>query len=63
MRDEVIFFASPENVIMPIDKPNVILLTVDAFRADRTSLHGYRRPTTPTLERLAENAIVCENAF
>lgn len=48
---------------MPTDKTNVILLTVDAFRADRTSLHGYRRPTTPTLERLAKNAIVCDHAF
>ena len=46
------------------DKPlNVLLLTVDALRADRTSLHGYDRPTTPTLEKLAKNAIVCDRAF
>jgi arylsulfatase A-like enzyme len=45
------------------EKPNVLFLTVDALRADRTTLHGYTRPTTPNLERLAENAIVCENAF
>lgn len=42
--------------------PNVILLTVDALRADRTSVLGYGRPTTPTLERMAENALVCEQA-
>lgn len=42
---------------------NIILLTIDALRADRTSLYGYDRPTTPNLERLAENAIVCEYAF
>jgi hypothetical protein len=41
----------------------VILLTVDALRADRTSLHGYERPTTPTLERLARDAIVCERSY
>jgi arylsulfatase A-like enzyme len=44
------------------DRPNVILLTIDALRADRTSLHGYSRPTTPTLERLAADAIVCERS-
>jgi len=42
---------------------NVLILTVDALRADRTSLHGYGRPTTPTFERLAANAVVCERAF
>jgi len=45
------------------EKPlNVLLLTIDALRADRTSLLGYNRPTTPNLERLAKNAIVCEQA-
>ena len=48
---------------MPTDTPNVIVLTVDALRADRMGLHGYARPTTPALDRLAENAIVCDNAF
>lgn len=45
---------------MTSDRPNVLLLTIDALRADRLSLHGYGRPTTPTLERLAEAAIVCD---
>ena len=31
----------------------VILITLDTTRADRLSLYGYRRPTTPTLEALA----------
>lgn len=39
------------------------MLTVDALRADRTSLHGYHRPTTPTLERLAKDAVVCDTAL
>lgn len=42
---------------------NVLVLTADALRADRTSLYGYGRPTTPTLERLGEQSIVCENAM
>jgi glucan phosphoethanolaminetransferase (alkaline phosphatase superfamily) len=32
--------------------PNVILIVVDALRADHMSVLGYARPTTPNLERL-----------
>ncbi|WNK00304.1 sulfatase-like hydrolase/transferase [Thalassospiraceae bacterium LMO-JJ14] len=42
-------------------KPNVIFLTVDATRADRTSLFGYARNTTPNLKRLARNGMLFEN--
>ena len=45
---------------MTAKHPNVLFLSVDALRPDRMSLHGYDRPTTPTLDRLAENAIVCD---
>jgi len=44
-------------------RPNVLLLTVDTLRADRLSVHGYDRPTTPVLDKFAQDAIVCENAF
>ncbi len=44
-------------------RPNVLLLTVDSLRADRLSVYGYTRPTTPCLEKFAGNAIVCERAF
>lgn len=44
-------------------RPNVLVLSVDALRADRTTLHGYNRPTTPTLQRLADEAIVCDNNY
>jgi len=32
--------------------PNVVILTVDTLRADRLSSYGYRRPTTPNIDRL-----------
>ena len=41
-------------------RPNVLLLTVDALRTDHTSLHGYGRPTTPVMEKLAADAFVCD---
>jgi arylsulfatase A-like enzyme len=44
-------------------QPNFLLLTVDTWRADRLGLYGYTRPTSPNLDRFAENAIVCDNAF
>jgi arylsulfatase A-like enzyme len=42
--------------------PNILFLTVDALRADRMSLHGYNRPTTPSLEKLAARAMVFDEA-
>ncbi len=32
--------------------PHVLLVTVDTLRADRLGAYGYRRPTTPHLDRL-----------
>jgi arylsulfatase A-like enzyme len=34
--------------------PNVLFIVLDTVRADHLSLYGYRRPTTPVLERLAK---------
>lgn len=42
---------------------NVIFISIDALRKDRLSVYGYDRPTSPTLEALAENAFVCNNHF
>ncbi|MFB6137289.1 MAG: sulfatase-like hydrolase/transferase [Halobacteriaceae archaeon] len=38
------------------DPPNVLLVVLDSVRAANTSLHGYRRQTTPFLERYADRA-------
>ena len=35
------------------NRHNVIFITMDAVRADHTSLYGYARPTTPNLNALA----------
>ena len=44
------------------DPPNVLLIVLDTVRADRLSLYGYQRPTSPTLERLAKRGIRFEKA-
>ncbi len=37
--------------------PNVLILTVDTLRADRLSAYGYRRTTTPNLDRLLAQGV------
>jgi arylsulfatase A-like enzyme len=41
----------------PADTPNVLLIVMDTVRADRLSLYGYHRATTPKLEQLAKLGI------
>jgi arylsulfatase A-like enzyme len=41
----------------PAGSPNVLLIVLDTVRADRLSLYGYHRATTPVLERLARQGI------
>ena len=45
------------------DRPNILLLGSDGLNANRTSLLGYERETTPFLDRFAREALVFENAF
>ena len=40
-----------------IERPNIILITLDTIRADHLGYHGYKRPTSPALDKLAENGI------
>lgn len=41
----------------------IVLITVDALRADRVSFDGYRLPTTPFLDRLSRQGVVFESAY
>ena len=43
-------------------RPNVVLLLVDALRADHVGAYGYSRPTTPTLDALAARGVRFANA-
>lgn len=45
------------------EEPNLVLITVDALRADHMSLYGYERRTTPNIDRLAANAVVFERNY
>ena len=43
--------------------PNVLLIVWDTVRAQNLSLYGYRRPTTPNLERIAAQGTWFRHAF
>ncbi len=42
---------------------NVLLLIMDATRADHLSCYGYARPTSPTLDQLAESGVLYEQCI
>jgi len=44
-------------------KPNIMLLVVDALRADHLGLYGYARRTSPRLEEFARRGIVFDRAY
>jgi len=42
-------------------RPDVVLIVLDTLRADRLSCYGYERPTSPFLDRLAEQGALFED--
>ena len=41
----------------PPERPNVVLISLDTLRADHLSCYGYRRPTSPRIDALAEEGV------
>ncbi len=46
----------------PLRPKHVVLIVVDTLRADHLSTYGYRRPTSPELDKLAKSGVVFEQA-
>jgi arylsulfatase A-like enzyme len=44
-------------------RPNLLILAVDTLRADHLSCYGYRRLTSPHIDRLASRGLLFEHAF
>src|SRR5262245_65686914 len=42
--------------------PNILLVTIDTLRADRVGAYGYTAGQTPTLDRLAREGALVEDA-
>ena len=47
----------------PVERPNVLLVTIDALRWDHATLSGYARPTTPRLASLGTRSLVFHSAY
>lgn len=45
------------------DGASVVIVVLDAMRADHVGCYGYPRDTTPNIDRLAEESVVFENHF
>jgi arylsulfatase len=43
-------------------RPDIVLITLDAARPDHFSCYGYARPTTPHIDRLADESLLFSNA-
>ncbi len=44
-------------------QPHVILITIDAVRADHVGAYGYPRATTPQIDTLARDAVLFKNGW
>jgi hypothetical protein len=44
-------------------RPNVLFLTIDSLESRHLSVYGYAKRTTPFLETLRGESLLCENAF
>jgi arylsulfatase A-like enzyme len=53
----------PLSPVRPEDPMHVVLVTIDTLRADRVGAYGYRRDTTPTIDRLAAEGALFERAY
>ena len=42
---------------------NVVLITIDALRADHLSAYGYERETAPFIDQIAKDGIIFTNAY
>lgn len=45
-------------IVVAGTQPDIVLITVDALRADHLGVYGYDRPTSPNLDALAREAAV-----
>jgi len=46
-----------------VEVPNVILIVMDAVRADHLSCYGHHRKTSPNIDKLAKEGVLFERAF
>ncbi len=46
-----------------VNGPDILVVLFDALRADHTTMYGYERATTPTMQAIADRGTVFERAY
>jgi len=46
-----------------VDRPNILLITLDTTRRDHLGMYGHTIPTSPNLDRLAKDSLVYTQAY
>ena len=46
-----------------VEKRNIVLISIDSLRADHCSFMGYKKITTPTIDKMARKGLFFENAI
>ena len=52
-----------DRVPTPARPPNVVFIMVDTLRSDHLGCYGYRRATSPNIDRLASEGVLFENCY
>lgn len=63
--DDALGYGPPRPVGPTVDLSgrDVLLITIDALRADHVGAYGYARPTTPHIDELAQTGVLFEAAY
>ena len=56
-------YISIEDEVNTSKEPNVIFILIDCLRPDHLGCYGYKRDTSPTIDRLAQEGIIFTNAY
>ncbi len=44
-------------------QPHIIIIGSDALRADRLGIYGYKRPTSPHIDAIAQEGVICDRMY
>ena len=55
--------SSPPRMVFRKPYPDIFIFLIDACQASHLSLYGYRRKTSPNIDKLAEDSLVFDNAY
>lgn len=59
----VLFFGTRYFLSFGLRQPNIILISVDALRADHLASYGYTKNNTPTIDAIAQEGVIFTNAI